>query len=148
MLLDTDGWRVFPDVARTFQMKPQQSKTKYQSLLQNVTLNWNETGTVTKGRSAKYCEYMVSVCGNAIAAGVHCVGRYVFPVCRRTGECTEIIDGLPFCEQNAVLERLKIDVTVGTDGTCSDWSFQDSPTNKVRLMEEWCASAGAHHNAG
>ncbi|CAM9247557.1 unnamed protein product [Ectocarpus sp. 12 AP-2014] len=63
------------------------------------------------------------------------------------GECERIVKGLPFCEQNAVLERLKIDVTVDDDGTCSDWSFSDSENNRVRLMEDWCSSAGAHHNA-
>lgn len=65
----------------------------------------------------------------------------------RTGECERIINGQPFCEQNAVLERLKIDVTVGNDGACSDWSFADSDENRVRLMEDWCSSANAHHNA-
>eukprot|EP00752_Nemacystus_decipiens_P002207 g2098.t1 len=64
-----------------------------------------------------------------------------------TGECERIINGLPFCEQNAVLERLKIDVAVDNDGTCSDWSFADSDENRVRLMEDWCSSASAHHNA-
>ncbi|CBJ30919.1 conserved unknown protein [Ectocarpus siliculosus] len=63
------------------------------------------------------------------------------------GECERIVKGLPFCEQNAVLERLKIDVTVDDDGMCSDWSFSDSENNRVRLMEDWCSSAGAHHNA-
>lgn len=65
----------------------------------------------------------------------------------RAGECERIVKGLPFCEQNAVLERLKIDVTVDVDGICSDWSFSDSNNNRVRLMEDWCSSAGAHHNA-
>ena len=65
----------------------------------------------------------------------------------RTGECERIINGLPFCEQNAVLERLKIDVIVDNDGTCSNWSFVDSEKNRVRLMEDWCSSANAHHNA-
>lgn len=30
---------------------------------------------------------------------------------------------------------------------CSDWSFSDSDENRVRLMEDWCSSANAHHNA-
>lgn len=64
-----------------------------------------------------------------------------------TGECTEISRGLPFCEQTAVLERLKIDVTM-SGGKCSDFAFDDDKLgNRVRLMENWCSSAAAHHNA-
>lgn len=66
----------------------------------------------------------------------------------RSGECERIINGQTFCEQHAVLERLKIDVTIDGDGTCSDWSFSDSNDNRVRLMEDWCSSSNAHHNAG
>ena len=65
----------------------------------------------------------------------------------RSGECERIINGLSFCEQNAVLERLRVDVTISNDGTCSDWSFSDSEENRVRLMEGWCSSSNAHHNA-
>lgn len=74
---------------------------------------------------------------------------YIFLFHVRTGECTDITRGLPFCEQNAVLDRLKIDVEVSSsDGTCSAFAFNDKPGNRVRLMENWCASAAAHHNAG
>ncbi|CAM9561603.1 unnamed protein product, partial [Hapterophycus canaliculatus] len=65
----------------------------------------------------------------------------------RSGECERIINGLSFCEQNAVLERLELDIVVDDDGVCSDWSYSDSASNRVRLMENWCSSANAHHNA-
>ncbi|CAM9165518.1 unnamed protein product, partial [Sphacelaria rigidula] len=66
-----------------------------------------------------------------------------------TGECTDISRGLPFCEQTAVLDRLKIDITmdIGDQSKCSDFSFDDNSQNRVRLMENWCSSATAHHNA-
>lgn len=50
----------------------------------------------------------------------------------------------------AVLDRLKIDVTMDTGdrSKCSDFSFEDNSQNRVRLMENWCSSATAHHNAG